>query len=153
MADDKEFLGKGMKFPPQINQATGRFVTVSEEQSVRESLYLILMTQKSERPLRPEFGSEIMSYTFLDVNGPMINMVIRTISDQLKNQEPRITNLTVEADTQSRTGVVVFNIGYTIISTNTRDNLVFPFYLNAVEEEEEEEPEGYEPETVEEIES
>ena len=128
-----------MKFPPQINRATGRFVTVSEEQSVRESLYLILMTQKTERPLRPDFGSEIMSYTFLDVNGPMLNMVIRSITDQIENQ--------------SRTGVVIFNIGYTIAATNTKDNLVFPFYLNAVEEEEEEEPEVYEPETVEEVES
>ncbi len=150
---NKDFLGKGMKFPPQINQATGRFVTVSEEQSVRESLYLILMTQKTERPLRPDFGSEIMSYTFLDVNGPMINMIIRTISDQIENQEPRVTDVQVTADTTSRTGVVVFNIGYTIVTTNTKDNLVFPFYLNAAQEEEEEEPEGYEPETVEEIES
>lgn len=142
-----------MKFPPQINRATGRFVTVSEEQSVRESLYLILMTQKTERPLRPDFGSEVMSYTFLDVNGPMLNMVIRSITDQIENQEPRVTDVTVTADTQSRTGVVIFNIGYTIAATNTKDNLVFPFYLNAVEEEEEEEPEVYEPETVEEVES
>ena len=149
----KDFLGKGMKFPPQINQATGRFVTVTEEQSVRESLYLILMTQKTERPLRPDFGSEIMSYTFLDVNGPMINMIIRTITDQIENQEPRVTNVEVTADTSSRTGVVIFNIGYTIVTTNTKDNLVFPFYLNAEQEEEEEEPEGYEPETIEEIES
>lgn len=142
-----------MKFPPQINQATGRFETVSEEQSVRESLYLILMTQKEERPLRPEFGSEIMSYTFLDVNGPMINMIIRTITDQISNQEPRVTDVSVTADTRSRNGVVIFNIGYTIVSSNTRDNMVFPFYLNAEQEEEEEEPEGYEPETIEEIES
>ena len=153
MAEDRSFLGIGMKFPPQINRATGRFVTVSEEQSVRESLYLILMTQKTERPLRPDFGSEIMSYTFLDVNGPMLNMVIRSITDQIENQEPRVTDVTVTADTQSRTGVVIFNIGYTIAATNTKDNLVFPFYLNAVEEEEEEEPEVYEPETVEEVES
>ncbi len=142
-----------MKFPPQINQATGRFVTVSEEQSVKESLYLILMTQKTERPLRPDFGSEIMSYTFLDANGPMINMIIRTITDQIENQEPRVTDVQVTADTTSRTGVVIFQIGYTIVSTNTRDNMVFPFYLNAEQEEEEEEPEGYEPETIEEIES
>ncbi len=151
--NSKDFLGKGMKFPPQINQATGRFVTVSEEQSVKESLYLILMTQKTERPLRPDFGSEIMSYTFLDVNGPMINMIIRTITDQIENQEPRVTDVQVTADTRSRNGVVIFEIGYTIVSTNTRDNMVFPFYLNADQEEEEEEPEGYEPETVEEIES
>lgn len=150
---NKDFLGKGMKFPPQVNQATGRFVTVTEEQSVKESLYLILMTQKTERPLRPDFGSEIMSYTFLDVNGPMINMIMRTITDQIENQEPRVTDVSVSVDSVSRNGTVVFDIGYVIISSNTRDNLVFPFYLNAEEEEEEEEPEGYEDDTIEEIES
>ena len=47
-----------MKFPPQIDPATGRFVTASEEESVKESVYLILMTQRTERFLRPEFGSD-----------------------------------------------------------------------------------------------
>ena len=37
-----------MKFPPQINPATGRFAVSSEEESVKESVYLILMTQKTE---------------------------------------------------------------------------------------------------------
>ena len=62
------FLGTGMKFPPQINPATGRFAVSSEEESVKESVYLILMTQKTERFLRPEFGSDLMSYTFMDIN-------------------------------------------------------------------------------------
>ena len=43
----KEFLGKGMKFPPQINPATGRFVTVDGAQAIKESIYLILMTAKT----------------------------------------------------------------------------------------------------------
>ena len=38
------FLGTGMKFPPQVDKATGRFVVSSEEESVKESVYLILMT-------------------------------------------------------------------------------------------------------------
>ena len=58
---DKAFLGMGMKFPPQINPATGRFVVSTNEESVKESIYLILMTQKSERFLRPEFGSDLLS--------------------------------------------------------------------------------------------
>ena len=31
--ENNDFLGKGMKFPPQINSATGRFVTVSDLES------------------------------------------------------------------------------------------------------------------------
>jgi phage baseplate assembly protein W len=153
MADtDNSFLGKGMKFPPQINPATGRFVTVSEEESVKQSIYLILMTQVTERPLRPEFGSSILSYTFMDKSIGKLNMVSRTLREQIVSQEPRISDVQVGIDMGERSGVLIFNIDYTIAATNTRDNLVFPFYLNVTEEEEEEgEPEIYEPETIEEI--
>ncbi len=149
---DKSFLGKGMKFPPQINPATGRFVTVSEEESIKESIYLILMTQRTERPLRPDFGSNIMSYTFMDQNVTQLTMVTRTLKEQILSQEPRISEVQITYQSGAREGVLVFNISYTIASTNTRDNLVFPFYLNVVSEQEEEgEPEVYEPQTVEEI--
>ncbi len=152
MEYDKSFLGKGMKFPPQINPATGRFVTVSEEESVKESIYLILMTQVSERPLRPEFGSNIMSYTFMDQNLSRINMVSRTIRYQIANQETRISDIQVGVEAGAQRGVLLFNISYTVISSNTADNFVFPFYLNVTAEPEEEgEPEIYEPEQIEEI--
>ncbi len=152
MADSKDFLGKGMKFPPQINPATGRFVTVSEEESVKQSIYLILMTQQTERPLRPEFGSNIMSYTFMDQNAGKINMMVRTIKEQIMVQEPRISDVRVSLERSAREGVLLFNIEYTISSTNTHDNYVFPFYLNVTPEENSEgEPENYDPQIVEEI--
>ena len=146
------FLGKGMKFPPQVNPATGRFEIVSEEQSVKEAVYLILMTQQTERPMRPEFGTNLMSYTFLDLGATMLNMVMRSLKDQLMNQEPRIADVEITADTESRPGVMLFDIAYTVRSSNVRDNLVFPFYLNIEAEEEEAEDEEYEPEIVEEVE-
>lgn len=149
---EKEFLGTGMKFPPQINKATGRFVTVSEEASVKEAIYLILMTQKGERPLRQYFGSNLMSYTFMDMNLTSINMLIRTLKDQILNQEPRIEDLNITPSPESGDGRVIFDIEYTVSATNTRDNIVFPFYLNQETEEREEEPESYEFEPVEEIE-
>ncbi len=152
MPSGKDFLGKGMKFPPQINPATGRFVTSSEEESVRESIYLILMTQQTERPLRPAFGSNIMSYTFMDINMGQLNMVARTIREQIMAQEPRISDVRVGMEQGNQRGLVLFNVEYTITSTNTKDNYVFPFYLNATSEAEEEgEPEYYEPENTEEI--
>ncbi len=150
---DLSFLGRGMKFPPQINEATGRFVVSEGQESVRESLYLILMTQVTERIMRPEFGSNLMSYTFIDINQSNIMLITRTIQEQILTQEPRVTDVTVEADTQSRPGAVLFDIGFTIRNSNVRDNLVFPFYLNNEENEPvENEVEEYDPEDTEEIE-
>lgn len=130
-----------MKFPPQVNTATGRFVVSSEEESVKESVYLILMTQKTERFLRPEFGSNLMSYTFMDINMTTVNMMIRSLTEQILKQEPRIRDVVITTDSQVKEGCLLVNIDYTIRSNHVRDNLVFPFYLNASAEEEAYEPE------------
>ena len=133
----QEFLGKGMKFPPKINPATGRFEVSSGAESVKESVYLILMTQKTERWIRPEFGSSLMEYTFIDVNPTLLNLMAREISSDLLRQEPRIGNVDIDIDGNSKPGCLIIYINYTIRDTNVRDNLVFPFYLNTTWEEEE----------------
>lgn len=143
---DKKFLGSGMKFPPQINEATGRFMTSSAEQSVKESIYLILMTQRTERFARPGYGSNLMSYTFMDTNITELNMMKRDLTEQILTQEPRVGDVEITTDTQTKDGCLIVNIDYVVSETNQRDNLVFPFYLNAEVEEEVYEPEQYESE-------
>ena len=133
---NNSYLGTGMKFPPQVNKATGRFVTSSEEENIKESIYLILMTQKTERFVRPDFGSDLISYTFMDVNITNINMMIRALTEQIMSQEPRVDDIQITTDTQVREGCLMVDIHYRIISNNVRDNLVFPFYLSAITEEE-----------------
>lgn len=138
---EREFLGKGMKFPPQINPATGRFVVSSEEESVKESLYLILMTHKTERFVRPDFGSDLMAYTFMDINLTSVSILERRIKEEIIMQEPRIEDVSVTTDAVTKSGCLIIEIHYTVINTNVRDNLVFPFYLDAMSEDEEDEQE------------
>lgn len=133
----QDFLGSGMKFPPKINPATGRFEVVSGAASVKESVYLILMTQKTERWIRPEFGSSLMNYTFMNTNTTVLNMMAREIAGDLMRQEPRISDVEVKIDAKSKPGCLIIYIGYRIRETNVIDNLVFPFYLNTTWEEEE----------------
>lgn len=134
----QNFLGSGMKFPPQINLATGRFEVVSGEKSVKESVYIILMTQKTERWIRPEFGSSLMNYTFMDTSATMLNVMAREIASDLMNQEPRLADVNVKIDAASKQGCLIIYIDYLIRETNVRDNLVFPFYLDITWEEQEE---------------
>lgn len=138
---DTEFLGQSMKFPIAVNKATGRFETSKGNQSVKEAIHIILMTGKTERFMRPEFGTNIMSYTFRDTNVSMLNLLARDLKNDIENEEPRITDVTVSFDTKSKQGVLFVNIDYTVIAENVRENMVFPFYLNADEEEAEEEAE------------
>lgn len=131
---DNSFLGRGMKFPPQINKATGRFVTSENEVSVKEAVYIILMTQKSERWLRPEFGSNLMSYTFMDTNETMLNLMANQIRRDIVNGEPRVRDVNIHIEPEIKKGCLIVHIDYTVVETSTRDNLVFPFYLNVTAE-------------------
>ena len=135
------FLGRGMKFPPEINPATGRFVTASGAESVKQSIYLILMTQKTERFLRPEFGSNLMNYTFMDTGLTMLNIMSREITNDILRNEPRVDDVEINIDSVSKKGCLIINITYRIRETNTSDNLVFPFYLDTSWDEVEEESE------------
>ena len=126
----KEFLGTGVKFPPEIDKATGRFKTVSGDEAVKESIWIILFTQQTERFIRPTFGSDIMGYTFMDTNLTMLSILRQDITRTILEQEPRVMEVQVDTEFRERQGCVVVSVGYTVRNTNTRDNLVFPFYLD-----------------------
>lgn len=128
---DHAYLGSGLKFPLQVNKATGRIVMADAEQSVKESVYMILMTQKGERFTRRNFGSRLLSYTFMDTSITRIHMMAREIEQTILEQEPRIFDVDVTVKPELDKGCLIVNIDYIIAANHTRDSLVFPFYLNA----------------------
>ena len=133
--NNKAFLGAGMKFPPQIDPGTGRFAVSSQEQSVRESVYLILMTNRGERWLEPGFGSRMMSYAFMDTSPTMLRMFSDELRELLLKQEPRISDVDVDVDPEIKDGCLLVSVQYTVAASHQADSLVFPFYLNVVREE------------------
>lgn len=133
--NNRAFLGAGMKFPPQIDPGTGRFAVSAREQSVRESVYLILMTNRGERWLEPGFGSQMAKYTFMDTSPTMMRLMSDELRELLLTQEPRISDVKVDIDPEVKEGCLLVNIQYTVAAVNTRENIVFPFYLNVSREE------------------
>ncbi len=128
MAEDENL--KGMKFPPQIDEATGRFKVSEGAQNIKESIYLILMTQKTERWLRSGFGSNILNYTFMDTGSTMLNIMSRELAQDISSNEPRVTDINIRMDTVSKEGCLLVYVDYTIRENRQRDEIVFPFYLN-----------------------
>jgi len=126
--DKKDFLGKGMKFPPAVNPVTGKFMTVEGKDNVKESIYLILMTMKTERIMNPSFGSNAQSYVFRDTGNSMLTVMAREIENDILRNEPRVIDVDITMDT-SKPGTLIVSIDYYIAGSNTPDNLVFPFYL------------------------
>ncbi len=131
----REFLGRGVKFPLQVDPETGKLAMVSEEEDIRESIGIILRTSEGERVMRPDFGSNVMEYLFHPVTGTVLHSLENDVQERLFEQEQRIEDIEVtcrEAD--GPMGGVVIEVGYTVRSTNSRYNYVYPFYLTEGEE-------------------
>lgn len=131
---ERNYLGRGIQFPFQIDQVTGRICTSEGVKNVKESIYLILMTGKSERFLRPDFGTSLSSYTFTDTGITMLQIMSSQLQSDILSQEPRIADVSVQINPEVKPGCLIIEINYTIRAGNIRDNLVFPFYLQAGED-------------------
>src|SRR5579883_964329 len=92
----KDFLGAGWKFPPRLDQR-GRIELVPQEQDIEEALRIILLTQKGERVMRPEFGSELASLQFAPNDAATAGLARRYAQEALELCEPRINVVDVQA--------------------------------------------------------
>lgn len=126
----KEFLGKGLKFPLQVDPRTGKFAMVSQEEDIREAIGIILNTVRGERVMRPGFGSNVIEYTFSAASSSMLQSIAYEVREQLLLQEPRIVDVEVDCSEMDRmSGAIVIEVSYTVRSTNNRYNHVYPFYM------------------------
>ena len=129
----KEFLGRGLKFPLQVDPRTGKFAMVSHEDDIREAIGIILNTMQGERVMRPGFGSNSMEYTFAPSSSSTREGIARQVREPLIYQEPRITDVNVRCrEMNERSGALVVEVDYTVRSTNNRYNHGYPFCLTEV---------------------
>jgi phage baseplate assembly protein W len=135
MSNEKDFLGKGLRFPVSINLNGG--VSSSQlEENVRQSLFVILGTAPGERLNRPRYGCRIHDLMFAP-NSPMTAARAEVYCEEaIYKFEPRIEKVTCVAnahpDEPNRLDV---RIEYVIAGKNAPRNLVYPFYLKAEEDE------------------
>jgi Bacteriophage baseplate protein W len=120
-----EFLGVGVNFPLELG-ADGTSLA-GYESSIAQSIWTILGTAQGERMMRPDFGCGIHNLVFGVNNATTAGMAEFEVRHALLMWEPRI-NVTRVRVTPEQDRLIV-NIDYEINATNSRFNLVYPFYL------------------------
>jgi phage baseplate assembly protein W len=127
------FLGAGWVFPIRPN-AAGGLGYVGGDDNVEQSLAILLQTALGERVMRPDFGADAPRLVFAPGSEQFLHLLETTVRDAIVNWEARVDVLSVvaEADPVDPARITV-SIAYAIRQTNTRKNLVFPYYLGVVE--------------------
>jgi len=124
------FLGQGWAFPPAFNYERGTTELVENEKDIEESIRIILGTIPGERVMFPTFGCPIRKFVFESNNATQKTMLKDAVYDSLLFNEPRIKveEIDIKDDTLEH-GTIYIHVLYTVIITNTRNNIVYPFYF------------------------
>jgi phage baseplate assembly protein W len=125
----QEVLGVGWSFPLKLNE--DKTIALSRyEEDVREAIWIILSTAPGERVMRPDFGCGIYDYVFAPNDTHTAGLVRFHVEDALTRWEPRIDLQEVQVQPDPRDpALLLISIEYIVRSTDSRFNLVYPFYL------------------------
>ena len=130
MSGDAAFLGIGWAFPPRFDAGGAALAMVSGHEDIAQSLAILLATRRGERVLQEDFGCELGEFLFGEVSQRLIGRLRDQVSDAILQHEPRIRLLQVEVGAErADEGLLLVSIDYLVRATNSRFNLVYPFYL------------------------
>jgi phage baseplate assembly protein W len=131
MQDDDSFLGTGWSFPPSFASAGSDVHTVSGVEDIEQSLQILLKTRRGERVMQDEYGCDLSEFLFSEISQGLIGRLRSAISDAILHYEPRVSLNDIDvSETDAGDGVLLISIDYTVRATNSRYNMVYPFYLN-----------------------
>ena len=128
------FIGRGFSWPLQVDHAGSIKLTHGPE-DIDRSIRLILLTAPGERLMRPQFGCRIWDLLFEPVTANLLGLISEAVRDALAQWEPRAVVEDVEpVQDEDVPSLVHIRITYRVVSTNSRRNLVYPFYVIPHEE-------------------
>jgi phage baseplate assembly protein W len=131
MADPQrdDFLGRGWSYPPSFDRDAGSVAMVADEQDIEESLRILFGTQRGERLFHPKYGLDVNDLLFEAMSTTMRTLLEDRVKIGILIYEPRIEPLAVTVHSQEpASGELHIELDYRVRATNSRYNLVFPFY-------------------------
>jgi hypothetical protein len=125
-----DFLGRGWSFPPTFDGVAGTVDMVCDDADIQQSLTVLFTTFKAERVMLPDYGSTLQSFVFASLDSALVANIKSALANAILYYEPRISVLDIGVTAMDELeGALQITVTYLIRQTNTRSNMVFPFYL------------------------
>ena len=90
---ERDFLGVGWRFPIAVAAGPDRITRIAVsayEQSIEESIRIVLGTPPGERLMRSQFGCALNRLAFAPTNTSTAGLAIFFVREALQKWEPRI---------------------------------------------------------------
>lgn len=124
------FLGRGWHFPPTFDKNSKTVQMVENEEDILESISILLSTEPGERVMLDGYGAAMSQLMFEPLDTRLSAYMESLIRDAIIRHEPRVQLQTVKLTPYPQEGKIDIAVEYTVVTTNTRYNNVFPYYLN-----------------------
>ncbi len=123
------FLGTGWAFPPEFVKEQKQTKMTSNEEDIKSSLHILLTTRLGERVMLPEYGCNLEELLFESLTRTLITYTVDLIKTAILYHEPRIDVIKIDiSETDPLEGKLIITLDYIVRATNSRTNVVFPFY-------------------------
>lgn len=127
--DAGDIFGRGISFPPRVGP-DGRMAWSEGEENVRESIRVILLTERRERVMLPEFGGGLGQFLFEPNTVATRTLIQDRITTALARWEPRIAVESVSVDPDpTDPASAIATIVYRLVATQTRERLALSVSL------------------------
>jgi uncharacterized protein len=123
------FLGTGWGFPPTFSRGIDSVEMISDETDVHSSIEILLATTIGERIMQPDYGCNLKDMLFEPLDENLRTYFKRQIEQAILLFEPRVILDDIGFEVRNLEGTILINLNYRIVTTNTRFNIVYPFYL------------------------
>ena len=129
MTQKRSFLGTGWSFPPQFDNKGVAVSMLSDVDDINSSLEILLSTRQGERVMQPGYGCNLDEMVFEPLTTSFKTYIRDLVTTAILYYEPRISVNNIELDdTEELQGKILVRVEYTVRSTNSRFNFVFPYY-------------------------
>ncbi len=129
MSND-ELSVTGWSFPPEFKNQGSDVVLVSDELEIKQALEILFSTEIQERLQHPEFGCDLKSFLFSEVNNNLVIEIKDMIVNAVYTHEPRIELQNVSiTESENNAHLLLIELEYTILETGNLETIVYPLSI------------------------
>ena len=112
----------------------GKIAMVYDRESIRQSILLLISTVPGERVMRPKYGCNLQQLAFMPNDATTHGLAIHYIRTALEQWEPRISIISLDADTnRDDPSVIDISLVYKIRPSLLTEQLIIAYHLMGAE--------------------